>query len=184
MSASASRSLPSPSVAGLASGAVLAALLAVLGAPLIHFAALALILVCCLPVLFGATVAAAIGPRAGRWRRVRSTLATAATAGLCFLAIQVPGFFAGKLVNDALVSDAKGWCEELATKLDRWRDEHGDYPESLDVATFVVDPPRLCRGHLLYVVRDGAYTLDFPTYETVFSAWYYRSDERSWKRYT
>lgn len=168
-------------VVGLAVGVLSAAVIASKGDTTYHAAWIGLVFMCT-PILVGVALAAgAAGPSENRLPRMRAALVVLAAGLSCVLVVQVPGCAATSWMNSVHVDDAKVWCERLAGDLDRWRDEHGAYPESLEATSLVVDPPRRCREALSYRLHDGVFTLEFLAGEEFFSAWCFRSDDRTWR---
>jgi hypothetical protein len=168
-------------VIGLVVGVLAAAAIASKGDTTYHAAWIAMVFMCT-PILVGVTLAVgAAGSTENRLARMRAALVVLAAGLSCFLVVQVPGCAASSWMNSVHVDQAKVWCERLAEDLDRWRDEHGAYPESLETTSLVVDPPVRCRSSLRYSIRDGVFTLEFMGGEEFFSAWCFRSDDRTWR---
>ena len=134
---------------------------------------------CAGPVLLlGWLTTAVLSAPADRSQRMVATVKKL-TGALAFrVPVQAPLFFLAVIVQEKQVTEAKRWCEDLAGKLEEWREVHGSYPEVLDGSPLAVDPPQRCASGLIYHVRDGRISLDFGTGDWVAS-WTYDSGDRS-----
>jgi len=156
-------------------------LLALLGIPILHFAAIVLLVVFTPVALALAVICAAIAADENRAKRAGRAFLMTLGVLLCLGLAQVPGIAAGFAIHQMHVSRAKSWCEELSANLETWRESHGAYPASLAETPFVVDPPRLCDLSWLYRRNeDGTYTMYFYTGQGLDSAWRFSSNERIW----
>lgn len=158
-------------------GAGFASWMAWRGEPLGH-CALAFGLGLAFPTLVLAVLALAwFGPRDGRLERQRRAFCTLLTSILCVVALQVPGCMAAMAVQPRRNAEAKLWCEQLVSDLERWRAEHGHYPEDVQDFERAVEAPRAFRYRR---DEDGEFTIDLYTeFDSVMA---YSSRIDSWER--
>jgi hypothetical protein len=93
-------------------------------------------------------------------------------------------YLPGAMVGGRDVREAQQFCEQIAAAADRWRKEHGSYPESLSDVLPEGGPPRLLGEAQDFYVSDGdGYVLSFSDQTgLVESGMMYTSQQRQWLR--
>ena len=93
------------------------------------------------------------------------------------VSLPINGFF-----QKRAAAEAKAYSDLVAPLLEEYRQQHGNYPSSLDQV-----PPRPFVPRLL---RDGyhsygdSYLFAFSDPDDVFGSWTYTSGSRTWRRYS
>lgn len=106
-------------------------------------------------------IATVIRASPNRLQQGRHSLLALLVGVTALFVMQFAAFPIAMVVQDHDLARTREWCDHLVSELERWRSEHGSYPESLEDTALVVDPPSRWSNSGRYRFRDGEFELSY-----------------------
>lgn len=133
------------------------------------------------PILAAVIVGiAALRSSPNRIAQARTAILVLAVGMGSLAVFQVPGCFVANVLDQRDLDRTRVWCDDLVSRLEQWRSEHGTYPETLEGTSLVVDPPKHWQHGGRYQATNGEFELYYYG-EGEADHWTYSSLRKSWR---